>query len=218
MKKAAAMLLIIACLFGLMSISAFAANEVAGVYGVTGKNGYELTPLDANSNALTEKSATVDGKDVTDFYEGAERFTLTGTGTDDYYLVLMLSGTSQTPTESNIYYIDQDSPDSTKTVTFGIYPKAMQKGEYHVYISSSSSSLTEVASFSYYQPYKLGDVNDDGKINSSDALMALQSAVKKIELTDTQFLAADVNKDNKVNSSDALKMLQYAVKKINSFD
>lgn len=62
-----------------------------------------------------------------------------------------------------------------------------------------------------------GDVSNDAKINSSDALLVLQHSVKSIELTGDQFTAADVNADGNINASDALSILQYAVGKIDRF-
>lgn len=62
-----------------------------------------------------------------------------------------------------------------------------------------------------------GDVNKDGKINSTDALLVLQSSVGSISLSSEQKTLADVNSDNKVNSTDALKILQYSVGSINKF-
>lgn len=64
---------------------------------------------------------------------------------------------------------------------------------------------------------KIGDINADGKINSADALLVLQSSTGVITLTDTQKLLADVNEDGKINSTDALLILQYATGKITSF-
>lgn len=69
-----------------------------------------------------------------------------------------------------------------------------------------------------YGGYALGDVNGDGKINATDALLVLRSFAKKITLTPEQTLRADVNRDNKVNATDALKILRYFAKKITSFD
>ncbi len=66
-------------------------------------------------------------------------------------------------------------------------------------------------------PNKIGDINTDGKINSADALLVLQSSTGVITLTDTQKLLADVNEDGKINSTDALLILQYATGKITSF-
>ena len=63
----------------------------------------------------------------------------------------------------------------------------------------------------------LGDINTDGRINSADALLALQSSTGMITLNDTQKLLADVNKDGRINSTDALLILQYATGKITSF-
>jgi hypothetical protein len=52
-------------------------------------------------------------------------------------------------------------------------------------------------------PFTLGDVNDDGKINTIDARMAQQHADGVITLTGNQFLAADVDQDSDVDSADA---------------
>lgn len=61
-----------------------------------------------------------------------------------------------------------------------------------------------------------GDVNNDYKINSFDALLVLQSAVGSVTLTEADKTAADVNKDSKINSADALMILQYAVGRLDS--
>lgn len=66
--------------------------------------------------------------------------------------------------------------------------------------------------------YTLGDIDSDTKIIASDALMALQYSVNKIQLSDSQMLAADVDADASINATDALYILQYAVEKIESFE
>lgn len=58
--------------------------------------------------------------------------------------------------------------------------------------------------------YALGDVNLDGKVNTSDARLALRGAATLETLTDQQVLAADVNKNGKVDTSDARKILRVA--------
>ena len=65
--------------------------------------------------------------------------------------------------------------------------------------------------------YLPGNVNGDGSVTSADALMALQAATDKIELTGAAALAADVNGDGSITSSDALQILQYATEKISNF-
>ncbi|MBR6530897.1 MAG: dockerin type I repeat-containing protein [Clostridia bacterium] len=54
-----------------------------------------------------------------------------------------------------------------------------------------------------------GDVNGDGKVNSTDALKVLQYSVNIIKSIDKT--AADVNGDGKINSTDALIILQISV-------
>ena len=56
-----------------------------------------------------------------------------------------------------------------------------------------------------------GDINNDTKIDASDALMALQSSVALITLTEDQTLAANVDANDKVDASDALLILQCSV-------
>ena len=62
-----------------------------------------------------------------------------------------------------------------------------------------------------------GDVDQDGRVTASDALMTLQYSVRLIELTGEQFLCADVDGNNKVNSTDALYILMYLVELIDQF-
>ena len=65
--------------------------------------------------------------------------------------------------------------------------------------------------------YTLGDVNNDGNINASDALQDLRHSVNEIQLAGTEFSAGDVTKDGKINASDALQILRYSVSEITSF-
>lgn len=62
-----------------------------------------------------------------------------------------------------------------------------------------------------------GDVNSDTKVDASDALMVLKSAVGKQELTEYQTVIADVDGDNAINAVDALYILKKAVGKIAAF-
>lgn len=65
--------------------------------------------------------------------------------------------------------------------------------------------------------YTCGDVNDDGRVSSVDALLTLKAAVGKIQLSQKQKNAADVDSDNDITVIDALKILCFAVKKIEKF-
>ncbi len=61
------------------------------------------------------------------------------------------------------------------------------------------------------EPGTLGDVNNDGRVNSRDARAVLQYTVELVELTEEQLLLADMNDDELVNSSDARLILQATV-------
>ena len=59
-----------------------------------------------------------------------------------------------------------------------------------------------------------GDVDGDGKVGTNDALIVLQCAVGKIEMTDELYVLGDVNGDSQVGTADALLVLQKAVGKV----
>lgn len=56
----------------------------------------------------------------------------------------------------------------------------------------------------------LGDVNNDGFVNSGDALYVLQYIVDNVEFDDKQAKNADVDLNKSVNSQDALLIVQFA--------
>lgn len=82
-----------------------------------------------------------------------------------------------------------------------------------------------VANGSKYTVVVYGDVNNDGKISSRDALKVLQYKAKKlptgVEMTDVDLVAANVNNKkgsnaDTVNSADALQILKFATGKADS--
>lgn len=219
MKRLLRSLLLAAVLTAALCVGALAAEPtVAGIYDVTGGEGVTLTPQEANKSEITD---TTQG-DYSNYYANAVRFGVVKTGltVDAQYLLLVVKGT-EAPSEKNIVYIDQQAADSNGKVSFNAYPSSLTKDNYRVYVVGQGSSYSlekPTASFSYYQPYTLGDVNGDGEIDSLDALDILQHAVGKTPLTGTKLLAADVNGDKEIDSLDALAILQYAVGRISSFN
>ena len=61
--------------------------------------------------------------------------------------------------------------------------------------------------------YLGGDVNQNGEVTVTDALLALQSTVGKVELSKVQTLSGDMNGDGKISVDDALVILQMTVGK-----
>ncbi len=56
----------------------------------------------------------------------------------------------------------------------------------------------------------LGDVDGNGAIEIKDALMVLQAANDRLNLSEEQFLRADLNGDGILSAAEALKILKYA--------
>ena len=58
---------------------------------------------------------------------------------------------------------------------------------------------------------ELGDVNADGEVTTTDAVMAVDFALEKSEPTEAQFKAADVNLSNDITVSDAVGIVNIAL-------
>ncbi len=66
--------------------------------------------------------------------------------------------------------------------------------------------------------YRLGDVNDDGNINTQDALLSVRYAKKTLEPTnDKQKGAADVNEDGKLDTKDSMMIINAAKTRTDPF-
>ena len=76
-------------------------------------------------------------------------------------------------------------------------------------IASAAAIAASAAAVSFATDY-MGDVNDDGAVNSSDALAILTYAVGNPDVT-INLKKADLNADGLVNSSDALQVLKVSV-------
>ena len=220
MRKLWKIFLLAGVLCAILCVGTLAAEATAsGVYDVKTSTGYTLTPQTAGKSDISASSVTINNA-AKQFYANAERFTLTGPSTDgNQYMVLALSGDSDVPTQDNIVYIDQIGAIST-TVTFNVYPSALTSGAtYNVYMvgTGADEAYKQVASFTYYAPYVLGDVNSDGKIEAVDALRVLRFLADQVELSSTEKLAADVNRDTKIEAVDALRILRYVAGQIEEF-
>lgn len=223
MKKLLRSLLLAAVLCTALCVGALAADggpTADGIYNVNVEAADMLTPQDASGTAV---SATDKGGNYSTFYEGAVKLSVEVSDLqngEQYLLLIVKKGTNGALTGDSIYYIAQAAATTDGKATFTAYPKTMSSGSYTVYLTGGGrtiSSGAKVGSFDYYQAYTLGDVNGDGGITTTDALLILQHIVHKIDLTETQQLAADVSKANGVDTTDALMILQYIVHKITEF-
>lgn len=225
MKRLLRSLLLGAILSALLCVGALAADSEpvkGGIYNITGS--VTLTPKDASGSSIP---AGTDTSISGDYYANAVKFDVKAENLtkDQQYLLLVLKGNADgsapsVPTADNITYIDQMAATETG-VSFTAYPKELTKGKYYVYLvggGTAFNSANPAATFQYDKKYKLGDVDENNRITTSDAVEILQSIVGKKTLTETQRLAADVDGNNSITAGDAVYILQFIVGKSIPYD
>lgn len=225
MKRLLRSLLLGAILSALLCVGVLAADSESvkgGIYNISENTDVTLTPKDASGSSIP---AGTDTSISGDYYANAVKFDVKAENLtkDQQYLLLVLKGNADgsapsVPTADNIAYIDQMAATETG-VSFTAYPKELTKGTYYVYLVGGGTAFadSQVASFEYDKKYTLGDVNEDGEIDSRDALRTLRGAAGIITMTPNQAKAADVNKDNEIDSRDALRILRYVANLITEF-
>ncbi len=86
----------------------------------------------------------------------------------------------------------------------------------HIY-DNEEDTICSVCGYTRENMVIVGNVDGSDKVDSTDARLVLQYAVKKIDASALNVAAADVDGNGKVDSTDARLILQYAVKKIDKF-
>lgn len=193
-------------LAALFSLGTLAAESTSGIYDAAPTAKYKDT-VTITPEGGTATNVQVNGENTT-VYVGAEKLSLKYTGAveNNQYLVLALNNDSPTPTADNIVYIDQNG-----TAEFTIYPSKLQNGTYHIYMSGTDMAYEEVASFHYFQAYKIGDADDNQDVDVNDAVAILKYIVGNISLTSNGIAAADANEDGSVDVNDVVTIMKYIV-------
>lgn len=92
-------------------------------------------------------------------------------------------------------------------------PDGLEAGNYTVYMGGDGQVYSTNFKVGNASSVLVGDVNQDTKINLSDATGVVQHAMKVKAITDADALiAADANDDSKINLSDATCIVKYSVK------
>lgn len=208
MKKWLKWILLAGVLAALLCVTAFAADAPtkSGIYDLNLNSGYTLEVTD-----ISAETVTIDGSNYS-FYPDAVKLTLKSTADMSGYKLVMAQSTDAMPTADNLVYIDQSESTEGK-VNFLIYPKQLASGTYYIYLSTSGSAREQIATFKYYQSYKLGDVDANGKITVGDAGYVLRQVVgdTTLKLSASQLLAADVDGNGKITVGDAGYILRFIV-------
>lgn len=112
--------------------------------------------------------------------------------------------------EGDVLQIDQQDGNDTITVAL---PKDLADGKYTVYMGGDGQVYSTNFKVGNASSVLVGDVNQDTKINLSDATGVVQHAMNVKAITDADALiAADANDDSKINLSDATCIVKYSVK------
>ena len=84
-------------------------------------------------------------------------------------------------------------------------------------MNAAASELTAAQQALAAKAITSGDVDENGRIDTVDALLTLQAAADKVTLTKAQTIAADVDGEAGVSAADALLILKRATGAIDTF-
>lgn len=111
-------------------------------------------------------------------------------------------------TAGDVVQIDQNAE-----IVDVVLPAKLDDGVYTVYMGGDGQVYSTNFKVGNASSVLVGDVNQDTKINLSDATGVVQHAMKVKAITDADALiAADANDDSKINLSDATCIVKYSVK------
>ena len=194
------------------------------------EEGYYLADpeeLDAYINGERAQIAEKEnnGTALTVEYDSAVSFGLHGrieSFSDDGNVTVSLAASSETGLK-HIAIVPSGSNDGSGKYTAEYSIAGIERGTYTMRVTKKGHITGEYMITIGDEPTEknvtlrlIGDVDANGRVDADDALMALQSSVRKFTITDEDFAAADVNADGKITAVDALRILQCAVGIINN--
>ena len=123
-------------------------------------------------------------------------------------LIVPSSVTLDKVSADDVVQIDQNAD-----IVDVVLPANLKDGKYTVYMGGDGQVYSTNFKVGNASSVLVGDVNQDTKINLSDATGVVQHAMKVKAITDADALiAADANDDSKINLSDATCIVKYSVK------
>ena len=125
-------------------------------------------------------------------------------------------------TLENSYTLNADGTQTVRMPVTGYVRNADGSGKAITLQAASDKSSAPIALFTFEyaktEPdVKYGDVNNDGTVDVSDAMLVCQIYLGNVTPTDAQKLAANVSGDDAVDVSDAMMICQYYLGNITEF-
>ena len=96
----------------------------------------------------------------------------------------------------------------------GVQFDALSDAQKSLVSDAAKTKLEELRAWQPEDPTVYGDVDGDGEVTVTDALMVLQHSVGKITLADSVLKNADVDGEAGITVADALAILQASVNKV----
>lgn len=188
-----------------------------------------LTKLIVSCTAVTAVAAAmaISASAATNYDSGATQFTNTNAVPAEagkQATILVQAKTDSALTEGDIYYIDQEeaSAAATKWATIK-FAAALDDGDYVIKMGGEGVATIATEDVHVGTPvgptYTLGDVDNNGDIDTVDALAVVNHFLEKVILTDEGALAAaEITGDGDIDTLDALEIVNYFLEKDNLID
>ena len=140
--------------------------------------------------------------------KSATYYTDTAEENDEYCYDVSVKWDSDTanPEETLLYLVKQ-----FETID-GVQFAMPESGHIAIYVMSADDYLLyPLEKTTSSETVVLGDVNCDGKVDVTDAVLMGKAASGAVELSTEQRTNADVNRNNEVDSNDTVLMMQFLV-------
>ena len=169
-------------------------------------------PLDTDNDGMPDEWEILHGLNPENYYDACQVYLSDEGYTNIELYINELAGDpvkySDNPTVQ--YNPATPTPESTATPEITATPEASATPEITM---TPEATETIVPTSTPDEPdYLIGDVDLDGKVNATDALLVLKHAAKIEILSDDELIIADVEPDEKIDAVDALEILKIAAK------
>ena len=174
------------------------------------ESGWSVNPHDYQYDMTIYAQLVVEGQAVSD-YENYEVAAFVGDECRAVGEVFSQEGYTW------VYLRPRSNAASGETITIKVYDKAKGRA---VRINESFSFQSQGQEGEPSSPvnltmkmYTLGDVNDDGRFNSSDVMLAISAVLKRPLPANAISEAIDANEDGRINSTDIMIIINKVLKK-----
>lgn len=174
------------------------------------ESGWSVNPRDYQYDMTIYAQLVVEGQAVSD-YENYEVAAFVGDECRAVGEVFSQEGYTW------VYLRPRSNAASGETITIKVYDKAkgraLRTNESFSFQSQGQEGEPSSPVNLTMKMYTLGDVNDDGRFNSSDVMLAISAVLKRPLPANAISEAIDANEDGRINSTDIMIIINKVLKK-----